>query len=73
MTTSQNIAVGDIVFLCDDDFRRGWLRGIVEKVVQDDESNQVREAVIRTADGKLFRRGCARITKLETRLKQAVL
>lgn len=66
-TKSQNIAIGDVVFLCDDDFRRGWQRGLVERVSIDEESKQVREAWIRTADGKIFRRGCARIAKLESR------
>lgn len=55
---------GDVVYLCDSDARESWRRGVVEKVWLDVESNQVRQVTVRTADGKIYRRGASRLAKL---------
>ena len=55
---------GDVVYLCDTDVREGWRRGVVEKTYLDCESNQVRQLTVRAADGKIYRRGAARLAKI---------
>lgn len=57
----EPVKVGDIVYLCDDDYRDGWRRGEIVKTVADAESGQVRQVDVRTAQGKVFRRGVNRI------------
>lgn len=58
---TENVNVGDIVFVCDDDYRRGWLRAEVIRVLPDKESGQVRQVVVRMADGKEWRRATAKL------------
>lgn len=60
----EPVKVGDIVYLCDDDYRDGWRRGEVVKTFGDSESGQVRQVDVRTAEGKVFRRGVNRIASI---------
>ena len=53
---TDKLKEGDLVFLCDTDYRHGWIRARVTKVLEDKESGQVRQVVVRTADGKEYRR-----------------
>lgn len=62
---TQPLAVGDLVFLCDDDHRRGWLRAEVTGVKIDKESCQVRDLTVRTADNKIFRRAAANVAPIQ--------
>ena len=48
---------GDVVYLCDGDYRTGWRRGRIVEVTMDPEAEQVRQVVVRTADGGQYRRG----------------
>lgn len=53
----EPVAVGDVVYLCDSDYRYGWRKARVEEVRIDKEAQQVRQVVLRTADGTRYRRG----------------
>ena len=59
---------GDMVLTCDDDYRTGWQRGIVTKVLVDKESDQVRHVTVRTADGKEVKRAAAKVAKIGVRV-----
>lgn len=61
---TENVSVGDIVFLCDDDYRAGWMRAEVIRVLEDKESNQVRQVYVRTVDGKEYRRVTSKIAPI---------
>lgn len=58
------LQVGDLVFLCDYNTRAGWRRGEVIAVHLDKESAQVRQVVVRTADGKNYRRAASKVAKI---------
>lgn len=58
------IAVGDVVYLCDGDYRYGWRKGVVEQVHVDVEAEQVRQVVVRTADGSKYRRGATGVAPI---------
>lgn len=58
------VAVGDLVYLCDEDSRVGWRRGKVTTIHWDKEAEQVRSVIVRTADGKEYRRGTRRIAPI---------
>ena len=52
----EPINVGDIVYLCDDDYRRGWRMGRIVEARAGDEG-VIRRAVVQTADGSIYHRG----------------
>lgn len=52
----EPVAVGDVVYLCDSDYRYGWRKARVEEVMIDKEAQQVRQVVLRTADGTRYRK-----------------
>lgn len=58
---TRNLEVGDLVFVCDDDYRLGWQRAEVKRTVPDKESGQVRQVVVQTADGKEMRRATSKL------------
>lgn len=58
---TENLAVGDVVFLCDDDYRYGWRKGRITEAQLDQESGQVRRVVVRTADGSLYKRHACKV------------
>ena len=60
----EPLKVNDIVFVCDQDPRGGWRRGRIEKVYTDRESDQVRDVLVRTADGKVYRRGACAVAPI---------
>lgn len=51
---------GDLVFICDP---TGWVRGIITETLTDPETDQVREAMIKTTRG-LYRRPATKIAKI---------
>lgn len=61
------LRVGDLVFYCESDYRRGWPRGRVPQVFADPESGQVRKAMVRWADGKESLKAAVRLAKLNIR------
>lgn len=63
-TKPLNLAVGDVVFICKDDYRYGWRKGRVVEVRLDGESGQVRRVVVRTADGNLYRRHASKVAPI---------
>lgn len=63
-TKPLNLAVGDVVFICEDDYRYGWRKGRVVEVRLDGESGQVRRVVVRTADGNLYRRHASKVAPI---------
>lgn len=67
MKTSPPLKAGDVVYMCDTDYRVGWTRAIVTKVYQDSSSGQVRRALVRTGDGKEYIRPAVRLAKLNIR------
>lgn len=69
-TESPPLKTGDIVYICDTDYRKGWTRGIVTKVYQDPSSGQVRRAMVRTGEGKECLRPAVRLAKLNIRQEQ---
>lgn len=64
---SPPLQAGDVVYMCDTDYRVGWTRAIVSKVYQDPSSGQVRRALVRTGDGKEYIRPAVRLAKLNVR------
>ena len=60
----RTVQPGDLVFICDGDYRAGWRRGRVEAVSVDQEAQQVREVVVVTADGSRFRRALTSIAPI---------
>lgn len=61
---SEPLAVGSLVYLCDSDVRSGWVRGVVDEIWRDAESNQVRQVMVRTASGKRYRRGVHHVAEI---------
>ena len=62
-SVADNLAVGDVVLLVDEQCRRGdWKTG---RVVSVDSSDVVRTVVVRTADGKTFSRDRTKVVRLE--------
>lgn len=59
-----NLKPGDVVFICDGEYRRGWRKGVIEEAYMDQESQQVRQVVVRTADGTKYRRGAAKVAPI---------
>ena len=56
--------VGDVVYVCDSDYRHGWRLARITQVQVDQEADQVRQVVVRTADGSKYRRGLSGIAPL---------
>ena len=52
------------MFLCDDDYREGWLHGVVTRTMLDEEPRQVRYVWVRLADGKEVKRAAGKVTRL---------
>ena len=61
---TEPLAEGDLVLLCDEDYRAGWMRAVITRVFRDEESVQVRQVNVRTADGKEVKRAAARVAKI---------
>lgn len=57
----ENLAVGDVVYLCDGDYRYGWRKGRIIEAMVDGESMQVRQVVVKTADGAVYRRHAIKV------------
>lgn len=62
----QPLKEGDLVFVVDGKNRKSWRRGVVEAVVKGSDG-RVRQADVRTADGKVQRRGVVNLAALEIR------
>ncbi|XP_058819056.1 uncharacterized protein LOC131693280 [Topomyia yanbarensis] len=58
------LEVGDLVFVVDGKFRKNWVRGRVHKVIQGADG-RIRQADVKTADGKVHRRAVANLAVLE--------
>lgn len=63
-TETKPLQIGDLVFICDDDHRKGWRRGRVTHVVADKQSRQVRDVTVETADGHRYRRGASDVAPI---------
>lgn len=61
---SEPMAEGDLVLLCDDDYRAGLMRAVITRVFGDEESVQVRQVQVRTSDGKEIKRAAAKVAKI---------
>lgn len=61
---TENLQVGDVVFLCDSDYRRGWRKGRVVTTFVDEEAQQVREVTVRTGDSTVYRRHVAKVAPI---------
>ena len=59
---------GGMVLTCNEDYRTGWQRAIVTKVLTDKESDQIRLVTVRTSDGKEAKRAAAKVAKIAVRL-----
>ena len=60
----KSLKVGDLVFVVDGKNRKNWVRGIVQDVVQGSDG-RIRQADVKTADGKVHRRAVANLAVLE--------
>lgn len=60
----ENLAVGDVVYLCEGDYRYGWRKGRIIEAAVDDESMQVRQVVVKTADGSVYRRHATKVAPI---------
>lgn len=49
----EPLQVGDLVYVCDTDYRSGWSRGRITHVFEDPLSKQVRRAKVEMREGKL--------------------
>lgn len=58
---TEPLRKGDLVFICEP---TGWIRGTIEETLPDPETNQVREATIRTSL-RTYRRPATRIAKIK--------
>lgn len=54
---------GDIVYICDDDYRYGWRKGRVTEA-QQDMTGQLRRVTVKTADGSHYRRSTHHIAPI---------
>lgn len=61
---THNLAVGDIVFLCEGDYRYGWKKGLIVEIRVDEESRQVRQVAVRTGDGTVYRRSATNVAPI---------
>lgn len=59
---TEPLAVGDLVFIVEPS---GWVRGVIKETAIDPETNQVREAMVQTAN-KVYRRPATKIAKICT-------
>lgn len=63
--TVEPVAVGDLVYVCDKDQpSSGWMRAEIVDAVMDPESQQVREVIVTTAEGKRYRRPVSKIAMI---------
>ncbi|XP_062711976.1 uncharacterized protein LOC115267455 [Aedes albopictus] len=62
----QPLQEGDLVFVVDGKNRKCWRRGVIEAVIQGSDG-RVRQVDVRTADGKVQRRGVVNLAALEVR------
>lgn len=60
----EPLKIGSLVYLCDADNREGWIRGVVDELWRDPESEQVRQVMVRTASGKRYRRGVHHLAEI---------
>lgn len=58
------LQVGDLVLLAEGSVRSAWRRGIVEDIVLDPLTKQVRDVKIRTPEGNVYRRGAAKVAPI---------
>ncbi|XP_055643077.1 uncharacterized protein LOC129779554 [Toxorhynchites rutilus septentrionalis] len=58
------LEVGDLVFIVEGKNRKQWRRGRVQEVVKGADG-RIRQADVRTADGKVYRRGVANLAVME--------
>lgn len=65
-TKREPLKVGDLLYLCESDHRKGWKRGIIEEVWRDGESGQVRQVIVRSSDGKKYHRGAIKVALIRT-------
>uniref|UniRef100_A0A182VSG3 Integrase catalytic domain-containing protein n=1 Tax=Anopheles minimus TaxID=112268 RepID=A0A182VSG3_9DIPT len=61
------IRVGDLVFITEGN-RKDWVRAIVEEV-NESSDGRIRQAVVRTAKGKTFKRAVVKLAVLETEIR----
>ncbi|XP_055534128.1 uncharacterized protein LOC129723753 [Wyeomyia smithii] len=61
---TKPLEVGDLVFLVEGKNRKYWRRGRVQAVVKGADG-RIRQAEVRTADGKVYRRGVATLAVME--------
>lgn len=59
---TEPLAVNDLVFICEP---TGWVRGIIEEVFYDPETDQVREVIVRTSK-RSYRRAATNVAKINT-------
>ncbi|XP_062712768.1 uncharacterized protein LOC134289942 [Aedes albopictus] len=62
----QPLQEGDLVFVVDGKNRKCWRRGVIEAVIQGSDG-RVRQVDVRTADGKVQRRGVVNLAALEVK------
>lgn len=59
---TEPLQSGDVVYICEP---TAWLKGIVDDVFYDPETDQVREVIVRTAQRK-YRRAATNVAKIRT-------
>ncbi|XP_058456343.1 uncharacterized protein LOC131433768 [Malaya genurostris] len=64
MEDQKPIKTGDLVFVIDGKNRRNWVRGRVQEVIEGADG-RIRQANVKTADGKVHRRAVANLAVLD--------
>lgn len=60
----EPLKIGQLVIIADTSVRSAWRRGVIHDVVLDNKTDQVRDVMVRTADGTIYRRGAGRVAPL---------
>ncbi|XP_062557767.1 uncharacterized protein LOC134222623 [Armigeres subalbatus] len=60
----KSLEAGDLVFVVDGKNRKNWVRGRVEKIIEGSDG-RIRQADVKTSDGKVHRRAVANLAVLE--------
>lgn len=63
-TKITKLTAGDVVYICDGDYRYGWRKGRILETRVDEESDQVRQVVVRIADGSVYRRSASKVAPI---------
>lgn len=55
------LSVGDVVWICDTDYRYGWRKARIVEATLDAEAGQVRRVLVRTAEGNVYLRHVSKV------------